>query len=200
MKKISKCKNYYVFDSVEEVIEKVDVESYRNNFLIDYPYVGWSDFIEEDFITILKYFGFEEIETCWDVSYSQGSGASFIAEWYSDDMDLNKLKEYAPEDKELNEISEKLENLAAGEKEFYYARIKRFNHHYCHQNTVESECYDEEDNRLYDVDREFDDVVYDLSTWFFNKLQTEFDYLLSDKGIAEYIVANEIEIPEEYLK
>ena len=200
MKQIKECSNYYIFDDVKEFMKKVNIDELKERELYEYPYYGWTEFIEEDFEQILEYFGFEDIECNWDVSYSQGSGSSFTGLWFRNKFNYKKIKEFILKDKELLNIAKTLKDLIKSEKDLFYVEIKRINNHYYHQNTVEAVCFDEEDNILYDVNMYFNDIVYNLSTWFFNKLQKEYDYLISDEGIAEKIIANETEIPEKYIK
>ena len=200
MKKIKKYENYYIFDNIKELLEKVDIDKYRTYYIDEYLYPDWYEYIEEDFERLLEYFGFEDIECNWDVSYSQGSGASFTGLLFRNKFNYKEIKEFVSEDKELLNISKTLKDLIESEKDLFYAKIKRINNYYYHQNTVEAVCFDEEDNILYGINTYFNDIVYDLSTWFFNRLQKEYDYFISNEGIAEELITNETEIPEIYLK
>lgn len=108
----NRCRRVYFFDDVEELLKKVDMDKLIAEKFAEYPEDNfWAEPIEEDFRNIMEYFGFSEVETCWDVSYSQGSGASFEGSWCADEMDYKALKTYAPQDSELLSIFKSLENL-----------------------------------------------------------------------------------------
>jgi len=231
MRKVSKHINQYLFEDIDEFIEKVDIDKLREEKLIDYPQYDWTEPIKQDFETILSYFGFYDIELCWDLSYSQGSGASFTAKWDRESFNIKELKEYTKNDKDIHKIAEWLKDLISestkececfeyGEleecgylREYYknkkeceegmilsYAEIIRANNHYCHEYTIEAECYDADGNRRIDLDYDFTQIAQELAKWFYDKLEIELDYLTSDKGIAEYFVYNGILIDEKYIK
>ena len=108
----NRCRRVYYFDDVEELLKKVDMNKLISEKFAEFPEDNfWSEPIEEDFQNIIKYFGFSEVETCWDVSYSQGSGASFEGVWCVDEMDYKALKTYAPQDSELLSIFGRLQDL-----------------------------------------------------------------------------------------
>jgi len=217
MKKIVRCENYYTFDSVEELKEKVDTDRYLedNNYFIPED-IFWAEYIEEDFKQICKLFGIENVETCWDVSYSQGSGASFTGKCYPEDRNIKVLKEYAPQDKELislyNYFKEILdigiEDCDENDEEcmeynkITYIKITRCrNTYYCHSNTMCTEAYTEE-GIVYNnyITNRLNDIFMGLADWLFDRLQTEYEYITSEEYLLNYIVDSEIKIPEEYLK
>lgn len=39
---------------------------------------------------------------------------------------------------------------------------------------------------------ELEDTIRGLANWYYEKLEAEYDYLMSDDAIADYIEANEI--------
>ena len=223
MNKITKCENYYTFDSLEELYQKVDVERYIEENFAEWAYdIDWAEPVEEDFRTICSYFGIENVETCWDVGYNQGRGASFTGKFYPENMNYKELKEYAPQDKELLNIFAYLETVLDDavydcdkdemskeeyeeclyENKITYAEINRCrNTYYCHSNTIcveaYSNCCEIIDEKIIN---ELENVFVELADWFFEKLEAVFNEITSENYIAQYIVDNKIEIPEEYLK
>jgi hypothetical protein len=213
MKEIIKNEKYYIFSNVEELKEHVDIEDFISANFTEYPYdTGWAEPIEEDFAEILKYLGIDDVEFCWDVSPTQGRGASFTGRWHKNDMDYKKLKEYIPNETDILNIFNQIEDICyeyeVDYKEDYgeevgldYADITQCQHiQYCHSNTMCITLYDE--NGSYVEDRQKEELLdsfKELADAFFDSLEKEFDNVTSEVAIMEFIVNNEIEVPEKYL-
>ena len=209
MKIIKQCNYNIIFDNIEDIKEKVNYEQFIEDNFSDFPYdTIWAEPIEEDFKQICVFFGLDNVETCWDVSYSQGSGASFEADFYTEKIDLDGLLKYAPKDKELhNTLNYLIDELDSINKEIEgkitFGIIKRMYHkRYCHENTMDFYFLECNNDEIYD-ERIKDDLIQpfkDLAYWFFMRLRYEYDYISSEEFILQYIVDNEIEIPEKYIK
>ena len=221
MNKVTKYKNYYTFDNVKELKEKVDTDKFIGENLSECPCDNfWAEPIEEDFKKICSFFGIENVKTYWDVSYTQGCGASFTGECYPEDINIKGLKEYAPQNKELHNLIDNFENVLSEAVNFCYKdencdcdeciennkinfidinRCK--NLLYCHSNTMCVESFSD-NGKIYDdkINDELKFIFSDLADWLFDKLRTEFDYITSEEYLLNYIIDNEIEISEEYLK
>jgi len=209
LNKIVKCNNYYTFDNIKELKEKVDINRYiKDNDYFEPEDNYWADAIEKDFKTICSFFGLTNVETCWDVSYSQGNGASFTGRWYLGNVDFVGLKEYVPTDKTLIIIMDSLLDILSRYKIDCDANIiegkvtKCKFTGYCHSNTMCFSGIDSDENTI--NERYSNILIYyvfsELSDWLFNQLRNEYEYITSKKYIMQYIVDNEIEISEEYLK
>ena len=216
MKVENKCVKEYVFDTIEELKAHVDVERYLEENYAKYPEdLVWAEPVEEDFRNICKFFGLHNVKTCWDVSCSQGSGASFEGTFYTEDMDYKGLKGYAPKDKELANLFGILEDAiyesyryydeddekCIAENKIISAGIYRCRHtNYCHKETMCITAYNEDEDEV----REYADNVLnafkDLANWFYNQLSAEYEHITSEDYILQEIVSNEIGIEEEYLK
>ena len=200
MKELNRCKKYYTFDNVDELLKKVNMGRLIEERFAEYPYdIYWAEPIEDDFQNIMRYFGFTEVELCWDVSYSQGSGASFTGVWCAGDMNYEGLTSYAPEDKDLHTYFTYLKDLV--DEDVYEAVITRCkNTNYCHEYTMCVNVMDEEGDFLETAEGDFLDICVQLAIWFRDRLRAAYEYEISEEGIAEMIIANEIEIEEEYIK
>lgn len=198
MKKVIVSKEYFIPESVEEFKEKFDYEQYIEDNITDYPYdISWSEDLLNKFDSIFDAFGISDSELDWDVSYSQGSGASFTGTFDIDDFkyDNNKiLKEHFPDDNELLTIFDALYDIV--DKTSCIAKITRCrNMHYVHSNTM---CVDS--NISVQIDKELLIVFMELADWMHVELQTEYGRITSGDYIINMIVDNEYKIPEEYLK
>ena len=224
MKKITKCKNYYIFDSVEELKEKVDTDRFIKENLSECPCDNfWAKPIEEDFETICSFFGIENVKTCWDVSYTQGSGASFTGECYPNNINIDGLKEYAPQDKELHNLIDDFEYVLSEAVNFCYEdeededcdcgeciENNKINFieickckftSYCNSSTMCIESFSD-NGKIYDegINNNLEFIFLNLADWLFDKLRMEFDYITSEEYLLNYIIDAEIKISEEYLK
>jgi len=200
------CEKRYVFDSIEEVKKFVDIEKWREqnyewlNEEIDISIRCQADYIVE----FLKKNGFFKVEPCWSFSYSQGDGASFLAEWSRPDRWLLKkwAKEYFPKDDEITDIMERLREVV-DEYKIGWFKIgnNSYGWHYCHSNTKQIDDVEFEADEYIDVvERELEEVVSELMSWFENRLEAIAYYEYTDDEIAELIVTNEWEIDESCLK
>jgi hypothetical protein len=108
-----------------------------------------------------------------------------------------KLKAYAPQDKELFEIGEALQEAQKQVKWGASASIKHRGHYY--------------HSRCMDVDVDYGDIswthdapanmitqaIRDFADWIYKRLEAEWDYLTSDEAVDESIKANEYEFTKE---
>jgi len=214
MEEVVENKKYYIFSDVKELKKNVDIEEFMSEEFADYPYdTCWAEPIEENFKDILECFGIDNVKFCWDVSCTQGRGASFVGRWHKSDMDYKKLKEHVSNETNILNIFNQIEDICykyeADYKEDYgeevgleYADITHCQHiQHCHSNTMCITLFDEMGS--YVDDREKDqllDSFKELADAFFDSLEKEFDNVTSEAAIMEFIVNNEIKVPEKYLK
>lgn len=131
--------------------------------------------------------------------WSQGDGASFVGSWYYKRGMLKAIRAYAPNDSELQEIAEGLQEMQR--RTFYKlsARIVRTDSHYCHENTVRFEFeLDVYSWRAIsdDVTGGVENYMRRLMRWIYRQLEAEYNYQTSDEAIMETIDANEYEFDE----
>ena len=134
---------------------------------------------------------------------SQGDGACFAGRFRGKLDMVEKIKEYAPQDKDLHSIAE---CLFVDFVEPYNATCRvdiTTRGNYCHSHTMHFEFNEYEDSDgewLPMEDRSRESVVEynlrSLADWLYDKLEKEYEWLTSDEVVAENIIANEYEFDE----
>ena len=174
----------------------------------------WFDCTIEDFKTIggilgidfdtypvkLMNGGVRQNSKIWFSGFSsQGDGASFEGRWqYAKGM-AKKIREYAPEDKELHKIADCLANI---QRKWFYGINTKISKsgRYCHEYSMQFEHYHNSDCEISEsVTDEIDELMRDLARWLHSSLQKNYDYLTSDEAIRESIEAHEMEFNEDGL-
>ena len=130
--------------------------------------------------------------------WSQGDGACFEGTYRYAKGATKKIREYAPQDKELHRIADELQ---AVQRKHFYHLIASMNHtgHYCHSGCMSVEVEHNED-RYRDIGDAEDDIrqlMRDFADWIYDRLESEYDYQTSDEAVEEAIRANEYEFDEE---
>ena len=129
--------------------------------------------------------------------WSQGDGACFEGTYRYAKGATKKIREYAPQDKELHRIAEELQ---AVQRKHFYHLIASMNHtgHYCHSGcmSVEVEHNDDRYRDIGDAEEEITQLMRDFADWIYAALESEYDYQTSDEAVEEAIRANEYEFDE----
>ena len=130
--------------------------------------------------------------------WSQGDGACFEGTYRYAKGATKKIREYAPQDKELHRIADELQ---AVQRKHFYHLIASMNHtgHYCHSGCMSVEVEHNED-RYRDISDAEDDIrqlMRDFADWIYECLSDEYDYQTSDSAVEETIRANEYEFDED---
>lgn len=135
---------------------------------------------------------------------SQGDGACFNGSYKYAKGGLAKVKKEFPTDTDLHDIASILQETQR--KAFYrlYARVKpgALSNHYSHYNTRTIDVYDEKElDYPPETWKEFEDgidkALRDFMKWIYDKLEKEYDWLMSDEAVRESIEANETEFNED---
>lgn len=157
----------------------------------------WWEFVEEDAKTIGLLMGIEIDNLYFSGFSSKGDGACFEGSYEYKKNSVVAVKQYAPTDEELARIVNEL--LSLQKKCFFQikAYIKHsghYNHRYCTDISVDFESH-VTGNDYYNPDIEADviEVLRDYMHWIYRRLETEYDYLISDEAIIETIKINEYE-------
>ena len=192
----------FKFEELKEQAQQNAIEQYRNSDHLEY---GWHDSIEEDFHTILELIGFYNIKSQFSGFWSQGDGASFTADYSYKKGCLKAIKEHAPLDNELHNI---VEGIIAHQKDNGYlltCNIYKNNHYYSHSNTMNFDWCKNGDSyfdwKNIHVEDELERLFKDLADWYYDKLESEYNYLNSDESIEELLIINEydfLECGEQY--
>lgn len=182
------------FCKFEELTATQQSSVIAKNYYINVSH-DWWDSDEEDFINILTYLGYYNIETRFSGFSSQGDGASFKAKFRiptkEDSMNerIKKLQTYAPKLlKRIDIITElsDLQYLLSGYHDDL--EITYNNSRYCHSYTMDCD------------NSHLGKVSQLLARYYYISLNEYYDYLTSDDAIKEALIANDYEIELESLE
>ena len=209
----------YQFDELDETAKEKAREWYREGNCED---SYWSESVIDDAATVAEYMGIDIKQTpvklmngetrykptvYYSGFWSQGDGACFEGTWRAGDVQADKLKEYAPQDKELHRIVDGLAEFAKEYPDGYFSVKHRghYSHSGCTSFDVELPCEQEEeleyDSPAYKVlqvklGKDEDTLVElarDFMDWIYRTLEKEWDYQNSDEQVDEAIRINEYE-------
>ena len=198
-------KTLYKYEELSDSAQERARDWYRQGGL-DY---SWWEFCYDDFARVAEIQGIDlsqravplmngkcryEPEIYFSGFYHQGSGSSFCGTYGYAKGAVAKIKEYAPQDKELHRIAQGLQDVQR--RHFYrlIADITSVRDYYIRVEVEDSE------NRYRDIGDAEDDVrglMNDFNDWMFKCLQDEYEYLTSDEAVEESIIANEYEFDED---
>lgn len=184
-----------VCDLPEEVKETV-LDRERG---INVEHIEWWDDLLDEFKEIGKLLGID-IKNVYFELHCQGAGACFVGEYEYRKQSRSLIFGFAPKDQELNRIARELQEL---QRRYFYqlsARVTKINHHYNHETTVHVDV---------DVNRDFcedlpeiaeegiTELLRDFMKWMYGQLDGTYQYLTSDFGVEETLMANEYEYDAE---
>ena len=194
----------YQFDELDEKAKERAREWYRQG---NYDDTFWSECVIDDAKEIGTHMGMDIDNIYFSGFYSQGNGACFEGTWRASDVEADKLKEYAPQDKELHRIGDGLAELAKEYPEGYF-RVKhrgRYSHSGCTSFDVELPCEQKEELeygspeykalqvKLGEDEDTLIELARDFMDWIYRILEKEWEYLNADEQVDESIRANEYE-------
>lgn len=186
----------------EELSKEAKQKAIDDNRDINTDY-EWYDSVYEDLKELCKTIGIDVDlkQTYFTGFYTQSSGSSFVA--YIDvkkclqSIKDEKYKEYAPQDKlQFYTVSDNMIRLAY----LCYCRIETSNRESSVKIDFSSDTYGNHPNIdavITEIENFLEDVASTINHWFFNQLQTEYDYQSSDESIKETITANEYEFTQD---
>ena len=200
----TKSTTVFTFDELSDTAKDRAREWYRNGAL-DYE---WWDCSYEDFATIAEILGIDlrqrpvklmNGDTRYDPAIffsgfsSQGDGACFEGDYRYSAGSVAKIKAYAPQDTELHRIAECLRDIQR--RAFYgltasISHTGRYSHAY--SMSISAEC------ELGDCDEDgIAECLRDFANWMYSRLESEYDYLMSDESVDESCRANEYEFDKD---
>lgn len=178
-------KTVYNFDELSETAKQNAIEKYAANY-------DWWDSCYDDFVQILDILGFEVESKDIEFSgfYQQGSYAAFSGYYHFQKDMVKGIKSYAPKDKELHRIAKELSKM---QRKCFYSLSAKFRYSDYSGYSVDME----DSRRQYgwvdsdEPEKIFRQVLKDLSSWLYEKLQNEYEYLTSEESFKESCEANE---------
>ncbi len=195
------------FDELSDEAKEKAREWYRQGNCDD---SFWSDCTVDEAKEIGKLLGMDIDTIYFSGFWSQGDGACFEGTWRAGDIKLDKLKEYAPQDKELHRIGEQLAELAVKYPDGHFRVTHRG--HYSHSgctsfdvelpNDQENELeYDSPEYKALQVELGKDEdslieLARDYMNWIYRRLEADWEWQNADAQVDENIRANEYEFLE----
>ena len=192
----------YQFDELDEKAKERAREWYRQGNWDD---SFWSECTIEDAKEFGRYMGIDIDNIYFSGFWSQGDGACFDGTWRASDVKVDKLKEYAPQDKELHRIVDGLAELAKEYPDGYFTVKQRgyYLHSGCTSFDVELLCEQEEESEYGSPEYKAllvklgEDTLIELArdymNWIYRTLEKEWDYQNADEQVDESIRINEYE-------
>jgi len=198
----------YQFDELSDEAKEKAREWYRQGNCDD---SFWSECAIDDAKEIGKLLGMDIDKVYFSGFWSQGDGACFEGTWRAGDIKLDKLKEYAPQDKELHRIGEQLAELAVKypDGHFRVTHRGRYSHSGCTSfdvelpNDQEQELeYDSPEYKALQVELGEDEdslieLARDYMNWIYQRLEADWEWQNADEQVDENIRANEYEFLED---
>ena len=202
--------NVFQYDELDDSAKEKAREWYSRHVFEDS--CDW-EFVYEDAVRVAEILGIEiepryvplmngmsrKTHTIYFSGFSsQGDGACFEGTYRYAKGATKKIRQYAPQDKELHRIADELQ---AVQRKHFYHLIASMNHtgHYCHSGCMSVEVEHNEDRYrdIGDAEEEITQLMRDFADWIYRQLVSEYDYQTSDDAVEEAIRANEYEFDEE---
>lgn len=212
----------YQFDELNDKAKERAREWYREGNCEDNY---WSEVVIDDAAEIATLLGVDLCQTAYKTMggetkynptvyfsgfWSQGDGACFEGTWRAKNVQADKLKAYAPQDKELHRIVDGLAELAKEYPDGYFSVEHRghYSHSGCTSFDVElpnpaldemiygSFEYQAKEAAIRHDEEALIQLARDFMDWIYKQLEKEWDYQNSDEQVDGAIKANEYEFLE----
>lgn len=167
----------------------------------------WFEFVYDDFERVCAILGIElrttpvrlfgggrRAKPCIFFSgfWSQGDGACFEGRYAYSKGAARRIRAYAPQDADLHAVADALQ--AVQRRNLYQLRAGiRHRDRYCHEYTmaitVERDAPNGQDMTV-DAEETVTEALRDLARWLYRRLETEYEYQISDAEIDAALEAN----------
>lgn len=178
----------YSFDELSDKAKEKAINKIR--YSESYLDWNWYDYTIEDFTNILETIGFNDVKIGFSVFYSQGGGAHFTGSYRYKAGALAHVKKEYPKYEALHTFAKELQELES--KDFYSIRFKiSHNGHYQHENCTSFDFEDIRNNYGYTNQGFNEDGYMEACRSFmqeiYSSLKKEYDYLMEDEQIIDFI-------------
>lgn len=126
----------------------------------------------------------------WNLSYSQGDGASFDGSYAYKAGSCKAIRKHAPQDAILHRIADHLRDI---QKEHAYKLTARMSTTNYGNLTVSVEDSRDDSRDIGDAEKTVNDLLNSFAYWIYKQLREQNDYLYSAESVDESIQANEYE-------
>lgn len=153
----------------------------------------WAECVIDDAKEIAALMGWEIDKVYYSGFWSQGDGACFEGIMRYNKRCVKLVESYAPLDKELHRIARAWQDLQR--RNFYALRASvKHRGHYYHEMCTVFDCEDARHNYGWLQNPEAEDdtkeIARDFMRWIYKRLESEYEYSVSDEVVAENIIAN----------
>ncbi|MCC5780520.1 antitoxin of toxin-antitoxin stability system [Nitratireductor sp. B36] len=190
-------KTIFKLDELDDDAKEKARDWYRTGAL-DYE---WWDAVYEDADRVAKILGIEithkkpGVPSIWFQGfYTQGSGSSFDGRYSYAKGATKAIKEYAPNDTALHTIAA---DLQAIQRRHFYQLSAHITSGW-RDTTIDVDVLKD---GHWDVPEEAEEgikeAMNDFNHWVFQRLEKEYEYLMSDEAVDENIKANEYEFTSD---
>ena len=192
-------------------------EKARDEYRQHHADSNWYENVYEDFREVCDIFGidlrqrvirlsngrFMEEPCIWFSGFcSQGDGACFEGLWHWQPAAPRKIREYAPQDRELHRIADALQ--AVQKRNFWQLQAEiSYRGRYCHPYSMDiTVTRNSPTGQVMTTDAEaaVSEVLRDLAFWLYRQLENEYDWLTSDAAVDEALLINEYTFTEAGLR
>lgn len=192
----------YTLSELDEDARERARDWYREQFDDD-----WCEPVITDFCTVCSIVGVQlktvrralygggsrDLPCIWFRGFwSQGDGACFEGSWCFQRQAPQRIREYAPQDRELHGIADRL--LAVSRRNFYQLRARIVHRGPCLHRFAMGISVDRDSPVDQDATTDAEDVVAeamrDLAHWLYVQLEREYEYQASDAVVDEMCAAN----------
>jgi len=182
MRTVTTVKIYAYFEELEEDRKKAAIEENKHINIED----GWYESSFEDAREVGSLMGLNVAEIYFRGFSSQGDGACFNCTFSHIADIVESIKEYAPLDEQLHSIAARFSEQHAKALHTAHGLTKsRFTR--CSMLTTIKH-----DKGVVKHD-EWRELLEDFASWIYKRLESEYDYLISDEAIKNTLIANEKE-------
>ena len=170
----------------------------QNYYDINIDHDWWSD---EDYDNLAEILGIENFKLYFSGFHSQGDGACFEGDFGYNPKCAQKMKEYAPMDKELQRIAQNWQDLQKDNFYQIYGSVKHSGHYY-HKYCTSFDIMNKKtgDNVNAETENATMKIMRDFMSWLYKNLNDQYDYLTSEEAIKETLICNEYTFNSETLK
>ena len=192
-------------------------EKARDGYRQHHADSNWYENVYEDFREVCGIFGidlrqrvfrlsngrFMEEPCIWFSGFcSQGDGACFEGRWHWQSATARRVREYAPQDRELHRIADALQ---AVQKRNFWQLQAEISHRgrYCHPYSMDITVTRNSPTgqaMAADAEAAVSEALCDLAFWLYRQLENEYDWLTSDTAVDEALLINEYTFTEAGLR
>lgn len=197
MRQVTTTETVYKFSELSDEAKEKALEYFRSQVFTDsYDYECVLEHAKE----VAKLLGIDVENIYFSGFASQGDGASFTGYYRYSKGALQAIKKEYTQATELHRIAAELQDIQR--RNFYGLRASiSTSGRYCHEYSmrISADYYGNNDNFRISDETEEDllEALRDFARWIYKQLETEYEWLCSEKGITENIDANEYEFTED---